>query len=179
MLKNVSFLYIEHWNMLLQSFISYDALLSLAKYTFNRTYKQILQDTDCTRVNCDVYSKISGIEEEAISSPLSKNCERVAMRFTTYFLASFYVFSLFASLSIFIFYGLYFHGIDDVDDEHIGDFDVFSPKHSQYLAFFFDDDGLGGLEDKGIPFAQSIFGIYIYSFTWSNAVLTLVTEVYD
>jgi len=33
----------------------------------------------------------------------------------------------------------------DIDDEH-GDFDAFSPRRSQYLAFFFDGGELG---DKG------------------------------
>ena len=43
------------------------------------------------------------------------------------------------------FYGLYFDGIDDVDDEeHISHFDAFL-GHSQYLAFSLDD----GLNDKG------------------------------
>jgi len=49
---------------------------------------------------------------------------------------------------MFILYDLYFDGIDD-DDEHVGDFDAFSPGHSQYLAFSFDGGELGGLGDKG------------------------------
>jgi len=76
----------------------------------------------------------------------------------------FYVFSLFASLSMFILYDLYFDGIDDIDDdddEHVGDFNAFFPGHSQYLAFSFDGGGLGGLGDKRqYPF-QSIFDVYI------------------
>jgi len=61
---------------------------------------------------------------------------------------------LFTSLSIFIFYDLYFDSSDDIDDdEHIGDFDTFFPGHSQYLAFFFD-----GLGDKGwYPFRSMDF----------------------
>jgi len=39
---------------------------------------------------------------------------------------------------MFILYGLYFDGIDDIHNEHIGDFDTFSLGHSQYFAFFFD-----------------------------------------
>jgi len=65
-------------------------------------------------------------------------------------------------------YDLYFDTIDnddDDDEEHVGDFDAFSPGHSQYLAFSFD--GLGGLGDKGrYPF-RSIDFRYIYSFTRS------------
>ena len=57
-----------------------------------------------------------------------------------------------------ILYDLYFDDIDDIDDEHVGDFDAFSPGHSQYLAFFFDNGGLG---DNGTPFARLIFGVYI------------------
>ncbi|KYN36519.1 hypothetical protein ALC56_09114 [Trachymyrmex septentrionalis] len=42
-------------------------------------------------------------------------------------------------------YGLYFDGIDNIDDEeHVCDFDAFTPGHSQYLAFSLDGDGLGG-----------------------------------
>ena len=35
---------------------------------------------------------------------------------------------------MFIFHDLYFDGIDDVD-EHVGDFDAFFPRHSQYFLF--------------------------------------------
>ncbi|KYN43897.1 hypothetical protein ALC56_01632 [Trachymyrmex septentrionalis] len=62
-------------------------------------------------------------------------------------------------------YGLYFDGIDDVDDddnddeehvgdfddvdeEHIGDFDAFPPGSSQYLAFSLNGDELGRPGDK-------------------------------
>ena len=51
-------------------FISYDELLSLVKYIFNRS-----GIANRTRVNCDVYSKTSRIEEEDNSSPLSENYE--------------------------------------------------------------------------------------------------------
>jgi len=44
-----------------------------------------------------------------------------------------------------ILYGLYFDGLD----KHVGDFDAFSPGHSQYLAFSFDGGGLNELGDKG------------------------------
>jgi len=43
---------------------------------------------------------------------------------------------------MFILYGLYFDGIDNVDDEHVGDFDAFFPGHSHYLVFSFDGGGL-------------------------------------
>jgi len=33
-------------------------------------------------------------------------------------------------------------------DDDIGDFNAFFPRHSQYLAFFLDDSGLGGHGDK-------------------------------
>ena len=63
-------------------------------------------------------------------------------------------------------YNLYFDGID-VDDEHIDDFDAFSPGHSQYLVFSFDGGGLDGLGDNGqYPF-RSIDFRRIYSFTRS------------
>jgi len=42
-----------------------------------------------------------------------------------------------------------FDGIDDIDDEHVGDFDAFSLGHSQYLAFSFDGSGLDKFGDKG------------------------------
>jgi len=64
---------------------------------------------------------------------------------------------------MFILYDLYFDGIDD--DEHVDDFDVFSPGHSQYLAFSFDGGGLGGLGDKGRYLFRSIDFRCIYSFT--------------
>jgi len=75
---------------------------------------------------------------------------------------------------MFILYDLYFDGIDDNDDddddnddEHVGDFDAFSPGHSQYLAFSFDGDGLGGLGNKErYPF-RSIDFRCMYSFTQS------------
>ncbi|EGI69766.1 hypothetical protein G5I_01481 [Acromyrmex echinatior] len=53
-----------------------------------------------------------------------------------------------AHLSMLILYDLYFDGIDDVDDEHVGDFNAFSPGYSQYLAFSFGGR-LGGLGDNG------------------------------
>ena len=63
-----------------------------------------------------------------------------------------------------ILYDLYFDGIDDVGDEHVGDFDAFSPGYSQYLAFSFEGGGLGGLGDNGqYPF-RSIDFRRIYSF---------------
>jgi len=63
---------------------------------------------------------------------------------------------------MFILCGLYFDGIDDIDDEHVGDFDAFSPGYSQYLTFSFDGGGLGGLGDEGqYSIARSIFGVYI------------------
>ena len=77
-------------------------------------------------------------------------------------------------------YGLYFDGIDDVDDDehvgdfddvdedHVGDFDAFSPGHSQYLAFSLDGGGaLGGPGDKGRYPLRSIDFRCIYSFTRS------------
>ena len=66
-------------------------------------------------------------------------------------------------------YGLYFDGIDDIDDEeHVGDFDAFSSRHSQYLAFSLDDGGLSGPGDKGrYPWPHSIDFRCIYSFTRS------------
>ena len=87
-------------------------------------------------------------------------------------------------------YGLYFDGIDDIDDddehvgdfddvdeEHVGDFDAFSPGHSQYLAFSpgrsqyrafsLDGNGLGGPGDKGRYPLRSIDFRFIYSFTRS------------
>jgi len=68
---------------------------------------------------------------------------------------------------MFILYDLYFDGIDDVDDEHVGDFNAFSPGHSQYLAFSFDGGGFDGLGDKGWYSFRSINFRYIYSFTRS------------
>ena len=66
-----------------------------------------------------------------------------------------------------ILYDLYFDGMDDVDDEHIGDFDAFSPGHSQYLAFSFDGGGLGEPGNNGwCPFCSIDFW-RIYSFTQS------------
>jgi len=44
---------------------------------------------------------------------------------------------------MFILYDLYFDGIDDDDEEHVGDFDAFSQGHSQYLAFSFVGGGFG------------------------------------
>ena len=62
---------------------------------------------------------------------------------------------------MFVFYDLYFDGIDD-DDEHVGDFDAFSPGHSQYLAFCFDGGGLDRLGDNGwYPFRSIDFRLYI------------------
>jgi len=63
---------------------------------------------------------------------------------------------------MFILYDLYFDGIDD--DEHVGDFDVFSPGHSQYLAFSFDGGGLGGLGDK-VPLSLDRFSMYIFFYS--------------
>jgi len=85
----------------------------------------------------------------------------------------FYVLFCHEFINVYIFYDLYFDDIDDDDDdddddnddEHVGDIDAFSPEHSQYLAFFFDGGGLGGLGDKGrYPF-RSIDFRCIYSFT--------------
>jgi len=63
---------------------------------------------------------------------------------------------------------VYFDSIDDVDDEeHNGDFDAFSPGHSQYLTFSFDCDELGGLRQT---WQQGIILFdfrCIYSFTRS------------
>jgi len=56
------------------------------------------------------------------------------------------------------------------------DFDAFSPEHSQYLAFSFDDDGLGGLGDKG---SLSLDRFSMYIFFYSIHVFMLVTEAYD
>ena len=73
-------------------------------------------------------------------------------------------------------YDLYFDGIDDdehvgnfddVDEEHVGDCDAFSPGHSQYLAFSLNDGGLGGPGDKGRYPLRSIDFRCIYSFTRS------------
>ena len=65
-----------------------------------------------------------------------------------------------------------FDSTDDVDDEEYnGDFDAFSPGHSQYLTFSFDGDELGELGDKG--WYSSIFNTYI--FFYSIHVLLLVT----
>jgi len=72
-------------------------------------------------------------------------------------LSRFYFF-LSRFINVYTFYDLYFNGIDDDDDDNddddddnddddVGDF-AFSPEHSQYLAFSFDDGGLGGLGDK-------------------------------
>jgi len=74
-------------------------------------------------------------------------------------------------INVYTFYDLYFDGDDDNGDEHIGDFDAFSPEHSQYLAFSFDGGGLG---DKG-PLDR----ISMYIFFYSIHVLTLVIEAYD
>jgi len=43
---------------------------------------------------------------------------------------------------------------------NVGDFDVFSQGHSQYLAFFLDE--LGGPDDKGYPLCSIDF--HTYSF---------------
>jgi len=64
---------------------------------------------------------------------------------------------------MFIFHDLYFDSIDDVD-EHVGDFDAFSPGHSQYFPFSFDN-GLGGLATRTL--FRSIDFRHIYSFTRS------------
>jgi len=79
-------------------------------------------------------------------------------------------------------YGLYFDGIDDIDDdkhvgdfddvneEHVGDFDAFSPGHS-YISLFpsMVVDLADLLTRDGTPCAQSIFDVLylIYSFTLS------------
>ena len=60
-----------------------------------------------------------------------------------------------------ILYDLYFDGLDDVGDEHVGDFDTFSPGYSQYLAFSFEGGGLG---DNGQYLFRSIDFRRIYSF---------------
>ena len=53
------------------------------------------------------------------------------------------------------------------NDEHVGDFDAFSPRHSQYLTFSFDGDGFGGFGNKR-PLSLDRFLMYIqYSFTRS------------
>ena len=80
-------------------------------------------------------------------------------------------------INVYTFYDLYFDGIDDDDDngdEHVGDFDAFSPEHSQYLAFSFDGGGLGWLGDKGL-----LDRISMYIFFYSIHVLTLVIEAYN
>ncbi|EGI69771.1 hypothetical protein G5I_01465 [Acromyrmex echinatior] len=66
-----------------------------------------------------------------------------------FFSVSYDVLLSLANLSMLILYDLYFDGIDDVGDEHVGDFDAFSPGYSQYLAFSFEGGGLGGLGDNG------------------------------
>jgi len=73
---------------------------------------------------------------------------------------------------MFIFHDLYFNSIDDVD-EHVGDFDAFSPGHSQYFPFSFDN----GLATRTYPFSLDRFSTYI--FFYSVHVLTLVIEAYD
>ncbi|KYN12749.1 hypothetical protein ALC57_15074 [Trachymyrmex cornetzi] len=77
--------------MLLQSFfISYDILLSLAKYILSTVRTSGYRKTDRSRVNCGVYGKTFRIEEGVTPPLFPKNCECVATRFF------FYVFSLFA-----------------------------------------------------------------------------------
>jgi len=139
--------------------------------------------------NLHKYGKTSRIEER-VTPPLFLKIADVSRYVLSHFI---YVFSLFvsllilyhvflhiflfASLSMFILYGLYFDDIDVVDDKHV--VDAFFPRHSQYLAFSFNGGGLSRLGDKGrYLFARSIFGVYI--FFYSVHVLMLVkNEVYD
>jgi len=94
---------------------------------------------------------------------------------TRFVTLSTYFFFFHGFIDVYI-YDLYFDGIDD-DDKHIGDFDAFSPGHSQYLAFFFDGGGHGELGDKErYPFCSIDFR---YIFFYSIHILTLVTEAYD
>jgi len=138
--------------MLLQFFfISYDALLSLAKYIFfNRSYKRISQDwLHLRKLRCIIYSKTSRIEEEITFSSFQ---ELQTYHDTFYRVFFFYVFSLFASLSMFILYISMALTL-----MMMSDFDTFSPGHSQYLAFSFDGGGgFGRLGNKRRYFFCSI-----------------------
>ena len=90
--------------MFLQSFfVSYDALLSLAKYIFFQPLQADI--ADCIRINCDVYDRTS---RRGSNPPL---CPRIVNVLRHVLSRFFYVFS-FANLSMFIFYDLYFDGID-------------------------------------------------------------------
>ena len=65
-------------------------------------------------------------EFEKKSKPLLfyfKSSENFGKHLVCFFIFYF----LFASLSMLILYDLYFDVIDDVGDEHVGDFDTFSP----------------------------------------------------
>jgi len=90
--------------ILMQSFfVSYDALLSLAKYICNHCTNGYRKTSDCIRVNCDVYVETSRIKD--LFRRIANMSQYVLSRF-------FYVFFLFVSLSMFILYGLYFNGIE-------------------------------------------------------------------
>jgi len=64
---------------------------------------------------------------------------------------------------MFILYDLYFDGIEDNDDddqEHVGDFDAFSPGHSPNLSLF-PSMAVDLVTRDDTPFAQSNFDVYI------------------
>jgi len=65
---------------------------------------------------------------------------------------------------MFIFYDLHFDGIDDVNDEHIGDFDAFPQDILNISLFSFNGDELNGLGDTkdSTPFVRLIFGVYSF-----------------
>ena len=130
------------------SFRTMCCCLQRSTFFFSTVRTSEYRKTNCTRVNCDIY-KPSRIEEGVILPSFSKNCEPVATRFIESFYVFFYFLFLFASLSMLILYDLYFDGIDNIGDEHVGDFDALSPGYSQYLPFSFKGGGLGRLGNNG------------------------------
>jgi len=151
--------------MFLQSFfVSYS--MYLAKYIFQPFVQPGIARL-IVSVNCDVYGKISRIEEDIILSSFQE-LRHILSRFFTYFLVCEFI-------NVYILWFIFRWHIDvDDDDEHIGDFDAFSPEHSQYLAFSLR---WRWTWRQGTALSFDRFSMYI--FFYSIHVLTLVTEAYD
>jgi len=168
-------LYIERWNLhvsaVLLPFVWCVAVFSEVHFSTVRTSEY--RKTDCIRVNCDVYDKTSRIKEGVIL-PSFQELWTYCDTFYNVFLRTFFCHE-FIFINVYTFYDLYFDGINDDDnddDEHVGDFDAFSPKTFSISRFFLRWRWTWRTwRQRTVPFPLDRFS---YIFFYSIHVLTLL-----
>jgi len=157
--------------MFLQSFVSYDALLSLMKYIF-QLFIQTGHKTNCIRGNYDIYGKTSKIEEGII---LPSFQELQTCR-DTFYRIFFSAFSLFVSLYFMIFISMALVTLMIMST--LTTLMLFPQDIPDILLFPLMADLANLAIRNGTPFARSIFNVQ-YIFFYSIHILMLITEAYD